>query len=69
VQIYVLASDGSSNRIVAKGDNTNESPAWAEDGSHILFVSDREDRFGLYAVPVQNGERKAFRSSAGFDDR
>ncbi len=54
--IYVIALDGSSLKEVVIGANVNEGPVWTGDGSHILFLSNRSGSFGLYSIPIFNGE-------------
>ncbi len=60
--IYVLPVDGSgSEHIVTRNAGINDAPVWTEDGTHIVFLSDRSlgDRvgtFGLWSVEVRNGE-------------
>jgi Tol biopolymer transport system component len=60
--IYVIPADGSgSEHIVAKSAGINEAPIWTEDGSHILFLSDRDrggrkENFGLWSVEMRNGQ-------------
>ena len=54
--IYVLAADGSSETEILKTAGINESPVWAPDGKHILFISDRSGKFDLWSIPVQSGK-------------
>jgi hypothetical protein len=60
--VYVIAADGSgSERVVARSAGINEAPVWTEDGSHILFLSDRPQgnrtgSFGLWSVEVRDGK-------------
>jgi Tol biopolymer transport system component len=56
--IYVVSADGSSTREVVKGASINEGAIWTEDGSHLLFLSDRTKTFALYAVAIENGEER-----------
>jgi Tol biopolymer transport system component len=56
--IHVVSADGSSPREIVKGASINEAPIWTEDGSHILFLSDRTGTFALYAVAIENGREK-----------
>jgi Tol biopolymer transport system component len=41
--------------VVLKG-GVNESPVWTPDGTHALFTSNRSGSFGLWTIPMQNGE-------------
>jgi Tol biopolymer transport system component len=54
-QILVLASDGSSETIVAPAPGVNESPIWSKDGSRLLFKSDRSGSFGIWSIAMKNG--------------
>jgi Tol biopolymer transport system component len=56
--IYVVSADGSNTREVVRGASTNESPMWTEDGSQVLFVSDRTGTFALYSVAIENGKER-----------
>jgi len=54
-QLLILASDGSSESLLAQTGGVNESPAWTPDGRHIVFVSNRSGTFDLWAIPVRDG--------------
>ena len=52
--VFILATDGSSEeRLVAHAaDDTR--PFWTPDGVRVVFLSDRSGRPGLYAVAVRD---------------
>jgi Tol biopolymer transport system component len=55
-RIYVVATDGSGKEEeMTRESSQNDSPIWTADGKHILFVSDRSNSIGLWAVAVQDG--------------
>jgi len=56
--IYVVSADGSNTREVVRGASINESPMWTEDGSQVLFVSNRTGTFALYSVAIENGKER-----------
>jgi Tol biopolymer transport system component len=54
-EILILASDGSSESVLAPGPGVNASPVWAENGSRLLFKSDRSGTLGIWSIAVRNG--------------
>ncbi len=54
--ILILAADGSSESVVAPGPGVNASPVWAENGSRLLFKSDRSGTYGIWSIAVRNGK-------------
>ena len=55
--IFVLATDGSrENTAVAHANSANSPVAWAPDGKHLLFLSDRTGASSLWALPIQDGK-------------
>jgi len=56
--IWVLAADGSSDAEIVKTSGINRNPVWTPDGKHVLFVSDRNGKFDLWSVEVQNGKAR-----------
>ena len=55
-EILILAADGSSESVVAPAPGINASPVWAENGSRLLFKSDRSGTFGIWSIAVRNGK-------------
>jgi len=55
-EILILASDGSSESVVAPAPGINASPVWAENGSRLLFKSDRSGTFGIWSIAMRNGK-------------
>jgi len=54
--IHIMAADGSHNEPVLSGSNNDVVLAWAPDGRHLLFQSDRGASRGFWALPVLNGK-------------
>jgi Tol biopolymer transport system component/putative intracellular protease/amidase len=42
-EIYVMNADGSGQRRLTFNEVEDSSPAWSPDGTHIVFISDRND--------------------------
>ena len=53
--IIVLATDGSQETTVVRNPANDSFPMWSRDGSHLLFLSDRTGRNGLWMVPILKG--------------
>ena len=71
-QIYVVASDGSSEPVpLTEGDFESSSPTWSPDGEWIAFVSARDDDWDtkimsdLYVVSSAGGEPVKVTASDG----
>jgi Tol biopolymer transport system component len=55
--VYVVSSDGSTEKEVVRGSGINDGPVWAPDGGRLLFISNRRGfTFDLWSMPVRNGE-------------
>ena len=54
--IFLVAVDGSSETVLVEHDANDELVAWSQDGTHLLFNSDRSGQPGLWAQRVQNAE-------------
>ncbi len=54
--IHVIAVDGSQDHPAVIDPASNDRPvAWSPDGTHLLFLSNREGRQHLYALPMNLG--------------
>jgi Tol biopolymer transport system component len=54
--IFVLATDGSSESAVVEHPANDYGVIWSSDGSKILFLSDRTGGRSLWAAPVKAGK-------------
>lgn len=56
--IWVVAADGSSERLIYETEEINfsEPPAWSPDGNWIAFNSGRLDETDVWVVPAQGGQ-------------
>jgi Tol biopolymer transport system component len=54
-QIYILDSEGTTERPLTKSAGINSAPIWTPDGGRILFSSDRNGTFGLWSLPMRDG--------------
>jgi Tol biopolymer transport system component len=50
--IFVMAPDGGDVVQLTHGAHADQRPTFSPDGSTIVFVSDRDDRIGLWRVPA-----------------
>jgi TolB protein len=55
--IFTARSDGSQMRPLTSHSN-NESPAWAPNGRHIVFVSNRDGNNNLYTMDRNGGNQR-----------
>ncbi len=54
--IWLLATDGTSDAPLVKHPGFDASPMWAPDGRRVVFVSNRAGSNGLWAVEVSDGQ-------------
>lgn len=54
--VYLLGADGAGPTRLTTTAGTAVSPAWTTDGSKVLFVADWSGSFGLWSMPVRNGQ-------------
>ncbi|MFW2333379.1 TolB family protein [Ilumatobacter sp.] len=54
--IFVMAPDGSRVEQLTGGAVADQRPTFSPDGSTVVFVSNREDRIGLWSVPSDGSE-------------
>jgi Tol biopolymer transport system component len=50
--IFLLAADGTREVPLVKHAANDLNPIWTPDGNHVLFISDRTGRMGLWAIKV-----------------
>jgi dipeptidyl aminopeptidase/acylaminoacyl peptidase len=56
-QIWMAATDATSNRQITFGDKSSTNPKWSGDGSMIAFTSNRKDnRNQIYVLRISGGE-------------
>ncbi len=53
--LYILATDGSSEATLVEHDGNDLFPLWTPDGQHVVFVSDRTGTPALWIVRVEHG--------------
>ena len=53
--VFILATDGSSEERLVSHAADDRRPFWTPDGGRVVFLSDRSGRPGLYAVEVRDG--------------
>lgn len=56
--IYVLATDGSGETQVVQNPANDFSPVWSQDGSRLLFLSDRTGSNSLWSIGIEHGKPK-----------
>ena len=54
--VFVMAIDGSRESEVVDHPSENTIMGWSPDGASLLFASDRNGSFGLWTLPVSNGQ-------------
>ena len=54
--IFLLATDGSSESVVVRHGADDDVVAWSPGGTHLLFKSHRSGQPGLWAQRIQNAE-------------
>lgn len=70
--LFVIDVGGGDPRQITDGDWDDSSPAWAPDGKHIAFTSNRaadrdwEDRNDVYVVPATGGRARKLTRSRHF---
>jgi Tol biopolymer transport system component len=54
--LYLYDRDAGTTRRLTADRHMDLSPTWSPDGRHILFSSDRDAVFNLYALEVETGD-------------
>ena len=54
--VFVLASDGSSENTLVKHSADDQVMGWSPDGRYVLISSDRTGGMSLWLIPVANGK-------------
>jgi Tol biopolymer transport system component len=54
--IYVLASDGSSESVLVNHPANDAVAGWSPDGKYVLFASNRTGNMSLWLAPVKDGK-------------
>ncbi len=54
--LFLLAADASAESVLLQHPADEAVLAWAPDGRHLLFVSDRSGSNGIWALPVAHGK-------------
>jgi Tol biopolymer transport system component len=57
--VFVMAIDGSREIAVVDHPSENLIMGWSPDGESLLFASDRNGSFGLWTLPVSDGQSQA----------
>jgi Tol biopolymer transport system component len=55
-RIYLMASDGLQERLLADSPGENDSPLWTRDGRFLLFRSSRSGQWDLFALPMKGSQ-------------
>lgn len=54
-EIYISNKDGTGRVRLTFSSYQDINPSWSPDGEHLVFQSNRDSRFALYLVNVNNG--------------
>ena len=68
-QLFIAASDGSGERPLLASADTDYDPAWAPDGSSIVFTSDRNGSADLYRVKRDGTGLERLTDDPAYDDQ
>jgi TolB protein len=65
LDLWAVSPDGSNPRQLTAGPGRNEGAAWAPNGRHLTFQSDRTGRFQLYTMLADGSEQQALPRTGG----
>jgi acylaminoacyl-peptidase len=54
--LWIVNTDGSDHRPLITGPNNYSSPRWSPDGSHLAYVSEKDDRSQLFLRWMDTGQ-------------
>ena len=63
--LWLVGTDGKSNRQFTFGKYKDSQPAWSPDGKQIAFVSKRGEKAGIYIIKRDGGEAKQLAEAEG----
>jgi TolB protein len=69
VGLFIAASDGSNEHPLLSSKDSDYDPAWAPDGSFIVFTSDRAGSADLYLVKPDGTGLKQLTNDPAYDDQ
>ncbi|HUW08724.1 MAG TPA: protein kinase [Anaerolineae bacterium] len=57
-EVYIINADGSDETNLSNSPAVDDQPSWASDGSHIVFVSDRDGNPEIYVMNSDGTQQK-----------
>jgi TolB protein len=63
--VWAVSSDGSNQRRLTSGPTDNQGAAWAPNGRHLMFQSNRQGGWKIYAMLGDGTEQKPVTRAAG----
>src|SRR5215469_2835313 len=69
VGLFIAASDGSDEHPLLSSNDSDYDPAWAPDGSSIVFTSERDGSADLYRVKPDGSGLERLTSDPAYDDQ
>jgi TolB protein len=63
--VWAVSSDGSNQRRLTSGPTDNQGAAWAPNGRHLMFQSNRQGGWKIYAMLGDGTEQKPITRAAG----
>jgi Tol biopolymer transport system component len=57
-RVFVMAVDGSREHTAVEHPSRNIVMGWAPDGASLLFATNRSGAFGLWSVPIVDGQSR-----------